>query len=260
MNLAQHLIYYVLHQIKGRKAANLRLPLPPSIFNKEPIAHTADASIYRRWDQLRSSMLHDRSTIKVTDYGAGERENSYRTIASIARKSSQKSRFNTLQYHLIKHTAPTTLLEMGTSFGLTTALFAMAAPEARIITMEGCPNTASKARETFRHLGLNNIELVVGPFDTHLDEVLKTLEKLDYVYFDGNHRMAPTLNYFLRACSSAHAESVFVLDDIRWSKQMYEAWLEINKHPAIRLSLDLYAIGVLTFNPEHPVHRKVIRY
>jgi len=260
MNLFEHVIYYSLHQIKGKKASKADIPFPSEVFGKEPVHLTADPQIYSAYQQMKLSLLRDRTPITVTDYGAGDHEHTRRTIASIARKSSQKSRFNTLQYHLVRHAAPSTILEMGTSLGLTTALLAMAAPRARIITMEGCPNTAAKAAQLFEALKLENITLVVGEFDKNLDEVLKSIGKADYIYFDGNHRMAPTLNYFLKGLSCSHPGSIFVFDDIRWSEQMYNAWLEINRHPAITRSFDLYSVGILTFDPATEKQYVALRY
>jgi predicted O-methyltransferase YrrM len=260
MNLFQHILYYTLHQIKGKSAGKADIPFPSKVFGMEPVHLTADPEVYGAYMQIRLSLQSDRTPITVTDYGAGDREQTRRTIASIARKASQKSRFNTLQYHLVKHAEPTTILEMGTSLGLTTALLAMAAPQAQIITMEGCPNTAAKADELFKALGLSNITLVIGEFDQNLDDVLKSLEKVDYIYFDGNHRMAPTLNYFLKGLAHSHPGSIFVFDDIRWSEQMYNAWLEINRHPAITRSFDLYSVGILTFDPAPQKQYVALRY
>lgn len=260
MNLFHHINHFARHHLQGVNPRRADLPFPDYVFNNEPIAGFLEPEMFARYDALRNELLQNRKSIRVTDFGAGDHDVSERSIASIAGKSSQKARYNRLQFQLIRHTAPETILEMGTSLGLSTALFAMAAPNARIITMEGCPNTATIAGTLFKKLGLENIELVQGEFDKNLERVLKDIGKADYIFFDGNHRMVPTLNYFLKGISYSHPESVFVFDDIRWSEQMIEAWYEINKHPSITLSLDLYHVGVLMFNPEFPKRSLKIKY
>jgi predicted O-methyltransferase YrrM len=260
MNILQHIFQYSLHQVQGVSPKRAGLPFPDYVFNNESVAGFVEPALYDHYNTLRNALLEDRRSIKVTDFGAGDKEVFERPIASIAKKSSQKLRYNRLQFQIIRHIAPKTILEMGTSLGLSTALFAMAAPNARIITMEGCPNTAALAGSLFEKLGLQNVELIQGEFDKNLEGVLKDLGKADYIFFDGNHRMVPTLNYFLKGISYSHHESVFVFDDIRWSDQMVEAWKEINKHPSITLSLDMYQLGVLMFNPDLPKRSLKIKY
>jgi len=43
----------------------------------------------------------------------------------------------------------------------------------------------------------------------------------------------------------AGEEAVIVLDDIYWSRGMYRAWREIISWPEVRVSIDLYEVGIL---------------
>lgn len=260
MNLFQLTYQYILHQMAAQNPLKVGIPLPSEVFSKEPVSLTADPEILRKYHEIKDERLKDHRLITITDLGAGDAEVLRRSVSSIARKSAQKEKYITLQYHLIRYLKPATILEMGTSFGFTTAMFAMAAPEARIITMEGCPNTADHAEELFNRLGLNNITLIRGGFDQNIDQVFNTHGNMDYIFFDGNHRMIPTLNYFIKALSHRNDPAIFVFDDITWSDQMVEAWKEINKHPSIALSLDLFTIGILLFDQQVPRQRLKLKY
>jgi predicted O-methyltransferase YrrM len=260
MNLFQLLNHYIRYQIAARNPEKAGLPLPFDAFLLEPAAQTADPYLLKRYHEIRNERLKDHTLITITDLGAGDAEVTRRAVSSIARKSAQKEKYITLQYHLIRHLKPKVILEMGTSFGFTTAMFAMAAPEAQIITMEGCPNTAFYAEDLFNRLGLENITLIRGGFDQNLDQVFSNYGNMDYIFFDGNHRMIPTLNYFIKALSHRNDPAMFVFDDITWSDQMVEAWQEINKHPSIALSLDLFTIGILMFDAKLPKQRMKLKY
>jgi predicted O-methyltransferase YrrM len=149
------------------------------------------------------------------------------------------------------------ILEIGTSLGITTLYLASAHSKSRVVTIEGCPNTAAAAQKNFEKAGTKNIEQVIGEFKKSLPEALSRFTALDFVYFDGNHRKQPTLHYFHECLKLHHESSVFIFDDIYWSSEMSEAWLEIKNHPSVTLSVDLYSTGIIFFR--HPQPRQHFR-
>jgi hypothetical protein len=48
-------------------------------------------------------------------------------------------------------------------------------------------------------------------------------------------------------------ESVIVFDDIHWSREMEEAWEQIHQDSRVTLSIDLFFIGLVFFNPSFKV-------
>ena len=124
---------------------------------------------------------------------------------------------------------------------------AHANPKAKITTMEGCPETALIAKENFQKLKAKNIQLLEGNFDVLLPAFLTQTKRLDFVFFDGNHRKKPTLAYFEACLEKSHKDTVFIFDDIHWSEEMEEAWQEIQNHPNTVLCLDFYDIGMVFF-------------
>ncbi|MCC7526845.1 MAG: SAM-dependent methyltransferase, partial [Chitinophagaceae bacterium] len=67
---------------------------------------------------------------------------------------------------------------------------------------------------------------------------------------DGNHRKEPTLAYFNQLMRHAGNNSLFIFDDIHWSAEMEEAWRDIQLHPAVTCSIDLFFIGIVFFTPD----------
>lgn len=134
---------------------------------------------------------------------------------------------------------------MGTCLGLTTAYLATAAPDAQVISIEGCPETAAIAEENISSLGITNSGILVGNFDKILPDVINLLPELDFVFIDGNHRKDATLNYFNSCLPKLSDNSVMIFDDIYWSQGMKEAWNEIKAHPQVTLTIDLFWIGLV---------------
>ncbi len=223
----------------------------PFLFNllQDVIYQKSRKEDFAEIEKIRKKLLKNNATIEVQDFGAGSRvdKNKTRKIASIARLSLKPKKITYLIHRLIKHFEPKNILEIGTSFGISTLYMADANPDAKITTMEGCPMTAAIARENFKQLKIKKIELLEGNFDNLLPTFLAQSEELDFVFFDGNHRKKPTLAYFEACLKRSHSDTVFVFDDIHWSEEMEEAWEEIKQHPKTVLCLDFYDIGIVFF-------------
>jgi len=95
-----------------------------------------------------------------------------------------------------------------------------------------------------------NINFINAKFDEALPEFFKNNNCIDFFYVDGNHTYQATLNYFKLALNYKTTNSVFVFDDIYWSKQMTQAWEEIKKNNEVTLSIDAFYFGLVFFKPE----------
>ncbi len=215
----------------------------------------------RRWfytfsivEPLRQQMLHNRNQIQRTDLGAGSIANpeKNRTIRSIAQSSALSPAEGRLLFRMVNFLKPKTMLELGTSLGISTLYQLGGAPKASLVTIEGCPETAKVANANFRQRGTANISLMIGPFREKLPEGLKQLKKLDFLYLDGDHRREPTLQYLQQCLPYIHENTVFVIADIHWSNEMQEAWEMAKAMPEVTLSVDLFSFGLLFFRKNAP--------
>lgn len=212
---------------------------------------------------LRSTLRKSDQEIEVLDLGAGSRVNksNKRRVSQIARNAEKPEKFGRLFYRLCKHFQPRTVVELGTSLGLTTLYFSKASEAVRIVSFEGCPATSAIALENFRQQNGRNIEVVTGNLDETLSTTLSTLDRpLDMVYFDANHRYEPTVRYFKACLAHAHEGSVFIFDDIYWSAGMTKAWEEIKADPRVTVSIDLFWIGLVFFRKEQVKENFVLRF
>jgi predicted O-methyltransferase YrrM len=217
---------------------------------------------YARVEELKSNLLQNDKKILVKDLGAGSiiDKGNERSVKQIARNSSKSLKYGRLMYRIAAYFKPKTMLELGTSLGLTTAYMAYGSPGSKIITIEGCPNIAREAHDNFKSLGLDNIEIITGNFDTELPGILNSVSNLELVFIDGNHRKDPTINYFKQCLSKVSNEMIIIFDDIHWSKEMEEAWREVSSHPAVTLSLDLFFMGFVFFRKELTEQHFIIRF
>ena len=214
-------------------------------------------------ESVRKLLKQDKSKINVQDLGAGSliKNGQIKTISSIASTALSSPFSCRILFKIVNLFKPTTILELGTSLGISTLYQHFAALNAKFVTLEGSEAIANLAAQNFERMEVKSIELVRGNFDDTLPKALEKLQKLDYLFLDGNHRKDPTLAYFEQCIKFAHENSVFVIDDIYWSKEMTEAWQEIKDHPKVTLSIDLFFMGLVFFRKENIVkeHFKLIR-
>lgn len=252
--LAQKFIRYYLSASNG-KGHGVHSP-----FVYEFIVHvlndTTQYDAYEKVEKLRKELLAERAVILVEDFGAGSTVSGkarQRSIASIAKHAAKPEKWSQLLYRIVNYYQPETILELGTSLGISTAYMALANPHAYVVTAEGSNAIAAEAFRNFTDLHLTNIETVEGNFDDTLPTILEELPSLDMAFIDGNHRLKPTLQYFEQILARTHNFSVIVLDDIHWSNEMEQAWETIKKDPRVRMTIDLFFVGLVFFREEFKV-------
>jgi predicted O-methyltransferase YrrM len=211
--------------------------------------------------EYRNSLLENKNTIEVTDFGAGSRvfKSNTRQIAQIAKTAGISPKRAQLLFRIVNYFKPDTILEIGTSLGLATSALALGNPKASIVTLEGCPETAKQAQLQLEKFDYNNVECVVTEFTGYL-EICNLKSKIcNLIYFDGNHSKKATLEYFELLLPTITNETVWIFDDIHWSAAMEEAWEIIKNHPKVTVSIDTFQWGLVFFRYEQPKQHFIIR-
>ena len=219
---------------------------------------------YHEVETIRKLLFTKHQEIEVTDLGAGSKytKSNKRSIQQIAKTALSSPSFCRLLFKTANHYKPGTILEMGTSLGISTAYLKMAALNAQLITLEGCPQISAEAQKVFKRLKLKNIESRIGDFKDTLPVALQSLGVVDLIFFDGNHQKAPTLQYFKEALKFADENSVFIFDDIYWSEEMMETWERLKADEQVTLSIDLFSMGILFFKKDfkEKQHYKLVKW
>lgn len=210
---------------------------------------------YKSIEKLRGALLKNNNWIEVEDFGAGSTvlKTKKRRIDKMAASSLKPKKFAQLLFRMVQYYQPQTIVELGTSFGITSSYMACGNKTAKLFTLEGAPSIANIATANFESLNLKNIELKTGEFTGTLPELFQQVAVIDFAFIDGNHREGPTLKYFETILLKATPGTILVFDDIHWSAGMEAAWETIKAHPSVTLSIDLFFIGIVFFRPEFKV-------
>ncbi len=253
----RYLKYYLLGQNRHDLQSPFMFQLYENVFRRDK-----PTPIQRKFEQLRKYLLNDYTKIKVRDFGAGFGGIIYkeRSIHYITKHSSKPAKYARLLSRLIKYFEFNSLLEIGTSVGISALYQQSGNPKAKLITLEGCENTSAIALKAFDEFAEYNIELIQGEFNETLELALRKLSTLDYVFIDGNHKLEPTLKYFEQCLPYLNCKSLIVIDDINWSEGMMEAWEKLKNHPRVTVSIDLFMMGILFINPDLSKESFSVRY
>jgi len=228
-----------------------------------------DNTKYSEYEVLKSyrkSLLENKNTIEVTDFGAGSRvfKSNTREIAKITQTAGITPKNAELLFRIVRYFQPKSILEIGTSLGLATSALSLGNEKAKIITLEGCPNTQKQAQVQLqsRSFGTNsnfqNIEFVNTEFSSYFKTLHLSPINHHLIYFDGNHSKKATLDYFEALLPTISNDSVWIFDDIHWSADMEEAWEIIKKHPKVSVTIDTFQWGIVFFRAEQEKEHFII--
>ena len=213
----------------------------------------------------RKSLLENKNFIEVTDFGAGSKvfKSNRRQISKIASTAGISPKRAELLFRVTNYFQPLNILEIGTSLGLATSALALGSrslgTKAKLITLEGCPQTANQCQLQFQKFNFNNVNSILTEFESFL--ISENLQATVYnlIYFDGNHSKKATLTYFDLLLPTIDNDSVWIFDDIHWSQEMEEAWEIIKNHPKVTVTIDTFQWGFVFFRYEQKKEHFVIR-
>jgi predicted O-methyltransferase YrrM len=214
---------------------------------------------YKAVKNYKKALLNDYKTIKVTDFGAGSKvfKTNIRPINKIAKNAGISDKKIKLLLKIGTYFKPKNILEIGTSLGIGTYTLATSSSNAKITTLEGCPETLKTAKIYLSKYTKTPITFIEGDFDKTLKKTLN--QTYDLVYFDGNHTKKATISYFKDCLNVAHNDTIFIFDDIYWNKEMTEAWKLIKKHPKVTVAIDFFHFGIVSFRKEQTKENFKIR-
>ena len=247
-----------------------------------------DTNSYYKWEEIercREKMLRDERELEFVDYGSAIKSRSLengseaayslefrdvRRVCDIARRSLAKRKYAQMLSRLVNWlgspllTSPSrggigdetledrkglTIVELGTSLGVTTAYMAAMDSRNRVVTFEGCEAVANMAKENWKALNINNIECRVGEIDA--EQLTRDIEHLDMAFIDANHTYEGTCEYFDVLAGKVREKSVIVVDDIHYSEEMEKAWKAICADERVTSTIDLYQMGLVFFDKHY---------
>ena len=173
--------------------------------------------VYRLVDEV----IYDFSPKKVYHHVEHLRRDLLSDKRLTAKRALNPPKLDQLIYRMVADLQPENMIELGTGLGITSAYLKKAAPDAQLYTLENSSDA--------------------------LPDVIRKVDKIDFVFIDGNNTKEAALRYFEWCLPKVHENTLFIFDDIYRSEGMKEAWNEIKAHPQVTVTIDLFWIGLVYF-------------
>lgn len=206
--------------------------------------HKDDLRSFENCEGYRTKLLADHTVITYEVFSS---ENEA-IVSDICKKATSTQKWCQFLYHIVKNTASSNVLEIGTNLGVSGSyiLEAMKNNSGKFTTMEGLPQLCEIAEKQFLTIvSESQFEIIQGLYNQTFQRVIESDESYNLIFIDGNHKKEATIEYFIALKSKVNQSAIFIFDDIYWSKGMEEAWKIIKEDEDIIFSLDLYEQGII---------------
>jgi predicted O-methyltransferase YrrM len=241
---------YIKFRFSAKNRFSLHSPFVYNLYNNVFVdKNDAQNHDFEKIHLLCRQLFSDNTPMRTDDIGEKSKAGKSHTIGKKARTISQPGKGGRVLYRLVKEFHPLSIIELGTGAGVGTLYLASVYKEIPVFTIEGNSIIFDIANKLISQSRLNNIKQYKGLFREVLPSVLQARKQVDMVFIDGDHKKDSVLEYFGMLKPFLNADSIVVLHDIYWSKDMLSAWNELVRDTTVVVSVDVFHFGILFFNP-----------
>ena len=163
MKLVNIIYKYLKYWFTAQRIHSIQSPFLYELATQVIRKKTANKSI-EEIQHLRNKLSRSEKVINITDYGAGSNINpsTKRKIKDIVINSSKNSKFGILLYNIVSFYKPNNIVELGTSFGISTLYLSKAFNSAKVYSFEGCPETIKIAEHNIKEQKVKNVSSTIA--------------------------------------------------------------------------------------------------
>lgn len=208
-----------------------------------------DLAVFERCESYRNELKGRDEKISFHVFGSDKEQ----TVSEICRKASSPEIWCRFLYLLTKKVTPKNILEIGTNLGVSGSYLLEAIAgniDGKLTTMEGVSQLCDiSSRQFSKIVSRDKFNIEEGLYQDTFPEILKKNILFELHFIDGNHQQDATLDYFFKLKEKTQQQSIFIFDDINWSKGMKTAWKTIQNDESVLFSIDLWKQGIVIINP-----------
>lgn len=239
---------FIQYLIKGRSKYYIHSPFVYDfcrfVLNRNPSKKDIDTiSAIKKYFQTSKGVLD------LQEFGAGKPRTYTIDTKNYLKRTAITNKYGKLLHHLIAYYQIERVIETGTALGISTSWMALANPNCKISSIEGNKKLCDVSNEMFNRFSITNTQVYCGLVEDVLPELAKNMKCKTLLFIDAHHTGAATMRYFAMIKPYVKDDTIVVFDDINYSAEMHDAWKNIICDERITLSLNLYRIGVIFFNP-----------
>lgn len=223
-----------------------------------------DRTIYPEYDFFKtiiSSLKDSSKSIQVDDLGDDSlkfnRKN--RKVSDLSKISSISPKFGELLFRIASYYKPETIIELGTSIGVSSIYLSKGNPQAKILTVEGNKGLCDFAASLFHKNNLKKITILHADFDRIVESLPEGFSSPELVFIDGNHTYESTFRYY-KFFKERMMEGILIIDDINWSAGMCKVWKDIVNQNDEFVTIDLFRLGIIIIRKSITAGNYIVRF
>lgn len=174
-------------------------------------------------------------------------QQSDRATARLVGKEAISARKGALLFRLTNHFKPQTILQVGSSLGLSTLYLSSYAAGLACASIEP-QESAAIAQRVYREAARTPIDTYTGDIRRQLGDYLQNGKTVDFIFLNGRDDRVDIRKIFTACLPHTGDHTVLVIDGIRRNKTTRAAWQQIIAHPEVTVSLEQFTLGIVLFH------------
>jgi predicted O-methyltransferase YrrM len=201
--------------------------------------------------EMERRKLHDcLEKLSYTDKRGVKEKKHTATVSAIVGQEAIKQKQGMLLFRLANYFKYKKILQIGTGVGISTLYLTSYNSDIQCISLEAVPAFADIAKRFLDSEMQATVAIHVGEYQQLLPEALTALQQVDMVYFKSKREQAHTIALFEQVLPHIHSNTCIVFDGIKATQQMRQVWKTICNHPQVTVTVDLYSMGIVFFDPK----------
>lgn len=222
-------------KLRYRKGFGIHSPFVYNLITKV-IEEKSSYYAFEEIEQFRSSLL------KREDF-----------FSRITAKEAQSPKYGAFLFRLINFLKCENVVQIGSSTGVIGLYLAMASPTKKTCyLMEERIGFLQFVSDFLMARNLRHVRILEGDYKENIKKIPYPKGGINMLFIDHfPEKMTP--QEVMNMCKCLLGEkSIIVINDILKNKQTKELWLKAKEDSLASSSLDLYKIGIISFNKKHP--------
>jgi predicted O-methyltransferase YrrM len=170
-------------------------------------------------------------------------------LAKITAKETQSPNYGAFLFRMINFFKCRTVLQIGCSTGVMTAYLASAGrTQTECFALENRSNVLQPAKDFALAHHLCKLCFIEGDYEKSLQSVANRLTKIDLLFVNQLPDSMEVENVIHLCKSLINESTILIINGIGANKKIKKTWKKIKEDPQVRVSMDLYALGIVFFN------------
>jgi predicted O-methyltransferase YrrM len=182
-------------------------------------------------------------------------ENDLRILTA---KETQHKNYGALLFRLVNFFKCQTVLQIGCSTGIMSLYLALPLRNhCTCYAMENRKDLLKPVADFASENRVHNLHFMAGEYDENLSQLKTKVDSFDLIFINQAGNPAKTQESIQQIMPFIHKKSIVIIDGIARNKEMKDLWKKAKNHPDTRLTIDLFALGIVFFDDKlHKKHYK----